>query len=327
METGSKALTPGFLSKKPKKPDNTRATKTRKTEKYGNKVVLLKIDPIIDVDAMIKKHGKKFLTKRSEKELQVKCNAAEKITASFAAKCKHADKTEAVERLLIAAVKLYENGWPVAKILPQFPSINERTFYRAINRKKKNQPVVARQGRPEAQLPLICMEALEEERAKLQSNATGFVFKNFKSVVKANIPDPKKNFTDKTLSKLMNLIVPAITKASMTSTLARAEAQKNLLNYISWAVGLTAMLRRYKNESVARQRLAGKEVDPDAPFLCLEMMSNIDSTSAETYGSHTVDKTTEKVHTTEVFKDECRARGYSINKPPKVKVDDGKHYR
>ena len=285
-----------------------------------------KISPNIDVDGLIKKHGKQLLTNRSKKALQEKCNVAERMKANFAAKCNYADKTQSVEtQNLMAAVKLHENGFNMAFILLKFPNIQKRTLYRVIERKKKNQPLIPPLGRPQADLPPSCKKAVEEERAKLQSNGTGFSFKNFENVVKANNPDKKKKFAKKTLNKLMKQVVPATTKASMTSTLAREKAKKNICNYISWACGLTAMIRKFRNESEKRRRKAGKVVDEKAPFMTLHDVSNIDGTSAETKGSHTNDKNTEPVHTTEEFKVECRTRGQSIHKPPTV-LGDGKHY-
>ena len=309
MKTPNRALPPGQTSKK-------------KTGAGKNSNLLMNN---LDADQLIAKHAKDLLTKRQNKELQVKSNNAKKLKATVAAACHYVEKKLVVEKHLIDAVKLKIAGFSVAQIQKKFPDIPERFLYRAVERFKNNEPVVGREGRPQAQLSPSCMAAIEEQRAEHESNGTGFVFKSFLNVVKKNMPSKTKMFAKKTMKRLMQKIVPAPTNSSHNSTAARQKAKKNLCNYMSWAVGLTAMVRKFEEQAEERQRKLGKPFDfsKKLPSFCLEMVSNVDSTSCETAGPHT-NKKPETVWTTEEQKDKARKEGQGISKPGAVQsTDDG----
>lgn len=307
MKTPNRALPPGQTSKK-------------KTGAGKNSNLLMNN---LDADQLIAKHAKDLLTKRQNKELQVKSNNAKKLKATVAAACHYVEKKLVVEKDLIDAVKLKLAGFSVAQIQKKFPDIPERYLYRAVERFKNNEPVVGREGRPQAQLSPSCMAAIEEQRAEHESNGTGFVYKSFLNVVKKNMPPKTKLFSKKTVTRLMQKIVPAPTNSSHNSTAARQKAKKNLCNYISWAVGLNAMMRKFEKQAEERQRKRGLLIDEKVPgpWVCLEMVSNVDSTSCLTWGGYN-NKEPEVVWTTEAFKEKARLMGQAISKPGPVACTD-----
>lgn len=300
------------------------ASKKKQTGK--NNVLLSTNNTNLDPDQLIAKYAKNLLTKRENKELQVKTNSADNLKATVAAECKFVEKKQVIEKDLIAAVKLKKAGFSVVDILEKYPNISRRHLYRAVDRINNNECVVGRDGRPKATLSPKCKTAIEEARAKLQSDGTGFVFKNFEKIVKTtDFPKKKKFFAKKTLKRLMRTVVPAPTNSSHVSTAARQKAKQNICNYISWGASLLAMFDQFKKE--AEERLAcypAGTLLEKVPFFALQMVSNIDSTSVETSGLHTIDKAPQTVWTTEEFKAKARASGQAISKPPPVTSPDGK---
>jgi hypothetical protein len=318
MKTPNSALSPGQRSKKNAGTSKQNAgtgilTSDKRFSASATLTSMLSVNTNLDPDQLIAKHAKHFLTKRQEKEFQVASNTAEKLKAFIAAECNFVEKKEYLLKDLEAAVRLKASGFSMDKIMTKYPEISERTLYRAVKRSKNKESLVKRVGRPQAQLSHTCMAAIEEQRAEHESNSTGFVLKSFVNVVKANFPAGKKQICKNTMKRLMKKIIPAPTKSSHNSTAAREKAKKNLLNYISWAVSLTAMTRKFKKQSEERLRKLGKPLDENAPFMCMEMVSNIDSTSCETWGGHT-NKEPEIVWTSEEQKIKARQSGQAISK-------------
>lgn len=319
MKTPKSSLSPGHTSKKNAGTSKQNAGTGKNGKLFSTKDTRfsMSVNANLDPDQLIAKYAKHFLTKRQEKEFQVASNTAEKLKAVIAAECNFVEKKEYLLKDLEAAVRFKAAGFSMDEIKTKYPDIPERTLYRAVERSKNNESLVKRVGRPQAQLSPTCMAAIEEQRAEHESNSTGFVLKNFVNVVKANFPAGKKHHCKNTMKRLMKKIVPAPTKSSHNSTAARQKAKKNLLNYISWAVGLTAMTRKFKMQSDERQRKLGKFIDEKVPFMCMEMVSNIDSTSCETWGAHT-NKEPEIVWTSEEQKIKAREAGQAISKPGAV---------
>ena len=315
MKTPNSALSPGQTSKKKAGTLKQNAGTGKNSNLFSTTDTRfsMSVNTNLDPDQLIAKHAKHFLTKRQEKEFQVASNTADKLKAFIAAECNFVEKKEYLLKDLEAAVRLKAAGFSMDDIKQKYPKIPERTLYRAVERSKKNESLVKRVGRPQAQLSHTCMAAIEEQRAEHESNSTGFVLKTFVNVVKANVSAGKKQICKNTMKRLMKQIVPAPTKTSHNSTAARQKAKKNLLNYISWAVGLTAMTRKFEKQSEERQRNLGKPLDEKVPFMCMEMVSNIDSTSCETWGGHT-NKEPEIVWTSEEQKKKARESGQAISK-------------